>query len=87
MPAGVQARAVKEAKAVFRQEGLGPAELAQGPCIAESLPGLADWVVDVAHDPRRAVDDQPQNQCQRFRAGDAAHFVELDPRGNLIRAQ
>ena len=87
VPAGEQAKAVAAAKKVFQEENLGPAELAQGPCIAETLPGLGDWVVDVAHDPRRAVDDKPQNQCERFRAGDAAHFVELDPQGKLIRAQ
>jgi hypothetical protein len=29
----------------------------------------------------------PANQCRRFRTGQAHHFVELDPRGGLIRAQ
>ena len=62
-------------------------DLSAGPCLAERLPGLPDWVVDVAHDPRQAVDDQPVNQCARYRAGEAHHFVELDPDGELIRAQ
>ena len=62
-------------------------DFSSGPCIAEQLPGQPDWVVDVAHDPRLPVDDQPANQCGRYRAGKADHFVELDPRGRLIRAQ
>jgi hypothetical protein len=62
-------------------------DLDRGPCIAEQLPGLPDWVADVAHDPRQPVDDQPANQCQRFRDGEAHHFVELSPSGDLIRAQ
>jgi hypothetical protein len=86
-PAGETARAVAAAKGAFRHADLSSAELKRGPCVAERLPGLSDWVVDVAHDPRVAVDDQPQNQCRRFRAGDASHFVELDPQGNLIRAR
>jgi hypothetical protein len=48
---------------------------------------LSDWVVDIAHDPRQAVDDQPANQCQSIRDGDTHHFVELTPGGQLIRAQ
>jgi hypothetical protein len=62
-------------------------DLRPGPCIAERLPGLPEWVADIAHDPRQSVDDQRANQCQRYRRGDASHFVELDPAGNLIRAQ
>jgi hypothetical protein len=62
-------------------------DLDVGPCIAEDLPDLADWVVDIAHDPREDVDDNPANQCQRYRDGDAAHFVELTPEGELIRAE
>jgi hypothetical protein len=61
--------------------------MSKGPCLAEQLPGLPDWVVDVAHDPRQPVDDQPANQCARYRNGQAHHFVELDPGGKLIRAQ
>jgi hypothetical protein len=70
------------ARAKASGEDLGP-----GPCIAERLPGLGDWVVDIAHDPRQPVDEVPANQCRRFRAGEAHHFVELTPRGRVIRAQ
>jgi hypothetical protein len=80
-----QDKAVSEAKAAF-QKAQGQ-DLSQGPCIAERLPGLPDWAVDVAHDPRQQVDDQPSNQCQSFRGGQTHHFVELTPSGQLIRAQ
>lgn len=62
-------------------------DLDVGPCIAEELPDLPDWVADIAHDPREDVDDDPDNQCQRYRDGDASHFVELTPEGELIRAK
>ena len=57
--------------------------MARGPCLGVIKP---DWVADVAHDPRRPVDDEPQNQCQAYRDGRAHHFVELDPAGHYIRS-
>ena len=80
-------RAVNEALAAYHQAKLDGTDLSRGPCIAEQLPGLPDWVADIAHDPREPVDDVPANQCRRFRSGQAHHFVELDVSGNLIRAQ
>ena len=80
-------KAVDEAQAAFRQAQAGGRDLTTGPCISESLPGLPDWVADVAHDPRESIDDEPANQCQRYRAGDAQHFVELNLDGTLIRAE
>lgn len=80
-------RAVNEAMQAYQEAKETGTDFARGPCIAEQLPGLEDWVVDVAHEPRQPVDDQPANQCQRFRDGDAHHFVELSPAGDLIRAQ
>jgi hypothetical protein len=85
-PSGSQ-RAVDEAQAAFRQAQLSGRDLSAGPCISESLPTLPDWVADIAHDPRQPVDDVPANQCARYRAGEAHHFVELAPDGKLIRAQ
>lgn len=82
-----QDRAVREAMHVFSDAKASGVDLSAGPCIAEQLRGLPDWVVDIAHDPRQPVDDQAANQCRRFRDGEAHHFVELDPSGNLIRAQ
>lgn len=60
-------------------------DLANGPCVAEEL--MPDWVADIAHSPRQAVDNLAENQCQSFRNGTAHHFVELDPGGNVIRAE
>ena len=85
-PSGSQ-KAVDEAQAAFRQVQAGGEDLSAGPCISESLPGLPDWVADVAHDPRQPVDDDPANQCQRYRDGQAHHFVELAPDGRLIRSE
>ena len=48
------------------------------------MPG---WVVDIAHSPRLSIDDLPENQCPAYLQGSAQHFVELDPKGNLIRAK
>jgi hypothetical protein len=85
-PSGSQ-RAVDEAQAAFRQAQASGLDLNTGPCISESLPSLPDWVADVAHDPRQPIDDQPANQCQRYRSGEAHHFVELNIDGRLIRAE
>ena len=62
-------------------------DLTNGPCIADPLAGFQDWVVDVAHKPRTGADDDPANQCSAYRSGQAHHFVELTPKGNLIRAR
>jgi hypothetical protein len=75
------------AAAKFLYAGQAKRDLSGGPCLSESLPGLSDWAVDIAHDPRQPVDDQPANQCQSFRDGETHHFVELTPDGQLIRAQ
>jgi hypothetical protein len=80
-------RAVDEAQAAYDQVAPTRPDLMRGPCISESLPGLPDWVADIAHDPRLPVDDEPANQCRRYRDGEAQHFVELDVNGTLIRAE
>jgi hypothetical protein len=85
-PSGSE-RAVDEAQAAFRQAQLSGRDLSSGPCVSESLPSLPDWVADVAHNPRQPVDDDPANQCQRYRSGQAHHFVELTTDGQLIRAE
>jgi hypothetical protein len=57
--------------------------MTNGPCLGVIEP---NWVADVAHDPRTEVDDDPANQCAAYRSGEAAHFVEHDPDGNVIRS-
>jgi hypothetical protein len=83
----IRDQAVSEAMQAYREAKQNGMDLSRGPCIVEQLPGLQDWVADVAHEPRQPVDDQPANQCRRFREGEAHHFVELDLAGHLIRAQ
>ena len=80
-------RAVDKAQAVYRQSITTGRALSEGPCIAEELPGLPDWVADIVHDPREPADDAPANQCQRYTSGQAHHFVELDQDGTLIKAE
>jgi hypothetical protein len=75
------------AAAKFLYVGQGKRDLSSGPCLSESLPGISDWAVDIAHEPRQPVDEQPANQCQSVREGETDHFVELTPDGQLIRAQ
>ncbi len=75
------------AAARFIYAGKAKEDLSAGPCLSEGIPGLSDWVVDVVHEPRQAVDDRPANQCQSYRDGDTHHFVELTPTGQLIRAE
>jgi hypothetical protein len=80
-------RAVDAAMAAYEDATASGRDLDAGPCIAEQLSGLDDWVADIAHDPRQDVDDDPANQCRRYREGEASHFVELTPEGELIRAE
>jgi hypothetical protein len=82
-----RSRAIASAINAYEQAKSKGTGLGRGPCIAERLPGLPDWVADVAHDPRQAVDEVPANQCRRFREGEASHFVEIAPNGKLIRAE
>ncbi|MEK6835417.1 MAG: hypothetical protein AABX55_00125 [Nanoarchaeota archaeon] len=58
-------------------------DLGNGPCLSNNL--ADDWVCDVAHDPREAIDNLPENQCSAFREGKANHFVEVTPDCELIR--
>lgn len=80
-------RAITAAKQVYEDAIARGENLDAGPCIAENLPRLPEWVADVAHDPREEIDDESENQCRRYREGEASHFVELTPDGELIRAE
>ena len=54
-----------------------------GPCLSNKI--IPDWVCDIAHSPRQDVDNDPANQCEAFRTGQAHHFVELDGNCNVIK--
>lgn len=77
--------AVAKAQELWRAKFYAEEDLSAGSCLSNDL--IPDWVADIAHNPRQDIDDLPQNQCSAFREGKAHHFVELDPEGNIIRAQ
>lgn len=59
-------------------------DLNDGPCLSNEI--IEDWVCDVAHSPRQPVDNNPENQCEAFRKGQAHHFIEVDPDCSFIKA-
>lgn len=71
------------AKDAYQQAKARGVDMARGPCLGVIK---EDWVADVAHDPRQDVDDEPENQCEAYRSGEADHFIELDPEGEFIRS-
>jgi len=77
--------AIAQARELYNIKKAEEADLSAGPCLSNNI--IEDWVFDIAHNPRQAIDDQPENQCSAFREGQAHHFVEFDPEGNLIRAE
>jgi hypothetical protein len=84
--------AIGKAMEVYQAAKEKGEDLSQGPCLSNELYGNSKypetmWVLDIAHSPQQAVDDLPQNQCGAFREGKAKHFVELDPDGEVIRAE
>jgi hypothetical protein len=81
---GEKNAAVAAARAAYEDAKAEGVDFTNGPCLGVIMD---NWVADVAHDPRQKVDDDPANQCEAYRSGEADHFVELDPDGNLIRAQ
>lgn len=60
-------------------------DLSNGPCLSNNL--TTNWVADLVHNPREAIDDVPANQCPAYLNGTAKHFVELDLSGNFVRGQ
>jgi hypothetical protein len=59
-------------------------DISNGPCLSNEI--ISGWVCDVAHSPREAVDNLPENQCSAYREGVARHFVEVDTACKFIRA-
>ena len=57
-------------------------DLSKGPCLSENI--IPDWVCDVAHSPRQAVDNMKENQCPEY-GRSAHHLVEVTPDCELIR--
>jgi hypothetical protein len=78
-------RAIRLAIELYEDVRAQGMDLSDGPCLAEEI--IPDWAVDIAHSPRQPVDNLPQNQCRSWRERRVRHFVELDPDGNVMRAQ
>lgn len=77
--------AVNQSQVLYKSKVQRGEDLSNGPCLSDAL--LPGWVLDIAHNPRIAIDDLPENQCSSFREGRTKHFVELDLQGKLIRAK
>lgn len=74
---------LKSALNLYLEKKRGGVNMENGPCLGKIA---NDWVLDIAHNPRQTIDNNPQNQCQDFVEGKAHHFIELDPDGKLIRS-
>lgn len=61
--------------------------LSNGPCIGNPMNDFPDYVCDIAHSPRAAVDNQQENQCSAFGEGNARHFVEYTPECSFIKEE
>lgn len=59
--------------------------LDNGPCLLNPVPDAPQWVCDIAHNPRQAVDNEAANQCSVYADGRADKFVELTPDCEFIR--
>src|SRR5258708_36208408 len=76
---------IQKAHSLYIEKKQLGVDFSKGPCLTEQLE--PDWVLDMVHNPRQLVDDQPVNQCQTYLQGKTHHFVEMDPEGNVIRLQ
>lgn len=77
--------AINQAKYFYNQKKMRGEDFSNGPCLSNAL--MPGWVVDIVHEPRKAIDDRLENQCSAYSEGSAKHFVELDIDGNFVRAR
>ncbi|MCD6434518.1 MAG: hypothetical protein J7L14_02820 [Candidatus Diapherotrites archaeon] len=84
----IKEEAVKECIKLCKSAIASGIDLSNGPCLSDNNPEwqIEDWVCDVAHWPRKEVDNLAKNQCNEFREGRAKHFVEVDEECRPIRA-
>lgn len=71
-----------QAKTLYSQSRKDGFDMANGPCLGSLV---ADWAVDVVHEPRQAIDDQEGWNCEEFITGKVKNLIELDPNGNFLR--
>lgn len=60
--------------------------LSSGPCILDPVPEMNEWVCDIAHQPRQAVDNARENQCNAWHNSSAKHFIEITPECEFIKS-
>ncbi len=66
-------------------------DISNGPCLSDNSTDwmVENWVCDVAHSPRTAVDNQRENQCNEwlegYNKGYAPKFVEVSPTCEFIK--
>lgn len=79
-----QAKIMATARQMFDDAKAAGQNFDNGPCLG-TVPGYANWVVDIAHNPRLPIDNDPANQCEAFRLGKAKHFIEFDLNGQVVK--
>jgi len=77
-----QQEVIKKANEIYQKAVADSTSFDNGPCLGKIAD---DWVVDTVHNPREEIDDRPGNQCGDYLQGKAAHFIELDLDGNIVR--
>lgn len=58
-------------------------DLSNGPCLSNEI--VEDWVCDVVHYTREAVDNLSENQCSAY-GKTAKHFVEVSLSCEFVKA-
>jgi len=76
--------ALQKCQALCNTQKMKQVDFSSGPCLSNAI--IDDWVCDLAHSPRKEIDNQVENQCSNYVEGHSAHFVELDAECNLIKS-
>lgn len=75
---------VNECKAACQDALAKGRNLGNGPCLLDPMSN-SDWVCDIAHNPREAIDNLRENQCNAWHNGTSHHFIELTPECEFIK--
>jgi len=61
-------------------------ELDRGPCLSHNNPDwkVNGWVCDIAHSPRKDIDNLAENQCPEYKRT-VSRFIELTPICTMIK--
>lgn len=75
---------IQECKNACKEALAKGIDLSNGPCLLDPMSNPS-WVCDIAHKPRKAIDNLKENQCKAWHNKTATHFIELTPNCELIR--